>query len=89
MGGGGELEEPNKYNLDIPRPMALEDLGAGAASPGAALPGMPAPTPRTTKSFNKILALSPSWGVGICHLNTSVTVWCTASTSIVDATTGE
>jgi hypothetical protein len=62
MGGGGEPREPGKYNLDIPRPTVLEDPGARAASPGATLLGMPTPVPRTTKSCNELMALSPSRG---------------------------
>jgi hypothetical protein len=43
MGGGREPGEPGKYNPDILKPMALEDPGAGAVSPGIGLLGMHAP----------------------------------------------
>jgi hypothetical protein len=90
MGEGEEPREPDKYSPDIPGPMALKDLGARAVSPGATLLRMPAPTPHTTKSFNKLPALSPSRG------STSATATpvapCIAppapGTSIADTTTG-
>jgi hypothetical protein len=80
MGIGEEPGEPDKYNPDIPRPTVLEDSGVGAASPGAALLGTPAPVPRITKSYIELLALSPSQGGGICHLNASGTLWFITST---------
>jgi hypothetical protein len=38
MDGGAELGEPGSYGPSNPGLMALEDPGAGTASPGAALP---------------------------------------------------
>jgi hypothetical protein len=62
MVGGGEPGEPDKYSLDTPKSMALEDPGARAASPGATLPRTLAPTSRITKSCGKLPASLPSYG---------------------------
>jgi hypothetical protein len=72
MGGDEEPGEPGKYSPDIIGLTVLEDLGAGAASPGVALLKMPALVLFTTKSCNKPLVLSPSRGRGrrhtaVCH----------------------
>jgi hypothetical protein len=83
MGGGGELGEPGKYNPDISRPTALQDPGAGAASPRTPLPGVPSPVPHTTKSYNKLLTLSPSQGPA-----SASSMPLALDTSIADATTG-
>jgi hypothetical protein len=90
MGGGGELEEPGRHSPDAPGLIGLNDSGAEAASPGVALPGTPVLVPRTTKSCNKLMALSPRWGPA------SATSMLTApygaspalGTSVADATTG-
>jgi hypothetical protein len=60
MGRGREPGEPGKYSLDTPGPTTLEDPGVGVVSPTAALPGMPAPAPHTTKSYSELPVLSPS-----------------------------
>jgi hypothetical protein len=62
MGAGRKWGEPGKRSPDIPGPSVLEDPGAGNASPEAAHPGTPAPTPRTTKSRSELSASSLSWG---------------------------
>jgi hypothetical protein len=62
IGRGGAPGEPGKYSPDTPELTVLKDLGAGAASPGVALPGTPALAPCTIKSYNKLLMLSPSRG---------------------------
>jgi hypothetical protein len=62
--GGEALGGSGKYSPDTPGLTVLDDLGAGAASPWAALPGTPASVPHTIKSCNKLLALSPSQGPG-------------------------
>jgi hypothetical protein len=56
MGRDEEGGEPSRYGLDTPRLMAPEEMGAGATSPRAALPKMPASVPCTTKSCNKFPA---------------------------------
>jgi hypothetical protein len=62
MGGDEEPGEPDKYILDTPRPTVLEDLGAGAVSPEAALSKMVTPAPCTTKFYGRFSVLSPSQG---------------------------
>jgi hypothetical protein len=84
IGGGGDSGEPGKYNLDTPGLTVLEDPGAKAAPPGAALPAMLASVSHTTKSYNKLLALSPSQVLASAAL--APTAPC--GTSIADATTG-
>jgi hypothetical protein len=55
----GELGE---YSPETTGLTVLEDSRAGAASHAVAHPGTPAPVLRNTKSCNKHMALSPSWG---------------------------
>jgi hypothetical protein len=89
MGIGEDPGEPDKYNPDIPRPTVLEDSGVGAASPGAALLGTPAPVPRITKSYIELPALSPSQG-GASATSTPAAPYGSSpapDTSIADATT--
>jgi hypothetical protein len=62
MGEGGEPGEHCKHNLDIPGPLAFEDPGVAAVSPGEALPETPAPVARSTKSYSKLPTSSPSQG---------------------------
>jgi hypothetical protein len=84
---GRALGEPGKYSPDTPALTVLEDLGVEASSPGAALTRVPAP--RTTKSCNKLLTLSPSRGP--TSTTSAPVATCSApptpDTSIVDATT--
>jgi hypothetical protein len=63
MGGGIKSGEPDRYSLDTLGPAALEDLGAGAASPSATLLETPALAPCTTKPHNKLLVSSPDRGL--------------------------
>jgi hypothetical protein len=49
-------------SLDTLGPVDLEDPGAGAASPGAALLGTPMPAPRITKSCSEPPVSLFGWG---------------------------
>jgi hypothetical protein len=51
---GGKLGEPGWYSLDTLGLAAPEDPGAGATSPGTALPGRPASVLCITKSRSKL-----------------------------------
>jgi hypothetical protein len=72
MGGCEELRELGKYSPDTPRPVPPDDPGAGAASPGAALPETPALVLRATKSHSKFLASSQSRGATPTSLTLAV-----------------
>jgi hypothetical protein len=82
----GEL---GKYGPNTPGLMVHEDPGAEATSPGAALPGMLASVPRTTKSCNKHQALSPSHGLAPATLTPVAPYGAPPApgTSVVDTTT--
>jgi hypothetical protein len=54
--------EPSRSSPDNTRPVVPMDPGGGTASPGATLPGTLMPAPRLTKSHNKPLTSSLSWG---------------------------
>jgi hypothetical protein len=84
------MGEPGKYSLDIHGTTTLKDPGAGVVSPGEALLGMPALVPRTTKSYNKLPALSVSRGLASTTSMPAAPYGAmpAPSTSIVDATTG-
>jgi hypothetical protein len=62
IGGSGESGEPGRSSPVAPGPTAPEDSGAGIASPGAALPDIPRPTPRTTRLRDKPPASSHDRG---------------------------
>jgi hypothetical protein len=89
IGRGGASGESGKYSPDTPGLTVVEDLGARAASPRIALPGTPAPAPHTTKSYNKLLALSPSQGPASATsaLAAPYGALPTPNTSVADATT--
>jgi hypothetical protein len=62
IGGSGESEEPGRSSPVAPGPTAPEDSGAGIASPGAALLGIPRPAPRTTRLRDRPPASSHDQG---------------------------
>jgi hypothetical protein len=59
-GWGRKPGDPSRYSLNTLEPVALEDLGVGATSPGATLQGTPAPMSCTTMSRIKLPGSSPS-----------------------------
>jgi hypothetical protein len=62
IGRGRKPGEPGRSSPDIPKHTTSRDPGAGAASPGAACPGMPKLTPHITKSHSEPQVSSLGWG---------------------------
>jgi hypothetical protein len=63
IGRGEKPGEPDMGSPNNPRLVVPEDPGAGAVSPGVALPGTLMQVPRLTKSRNKLPTSSPSQGL--------------------------
>jgi hypothetical protein len=63
LGGGEKPREPKRGSPETPGLTMPEDPGAGAASPRVGLPGTSMSAPCFTKSRNKPLASSLSWGL--------------------------
>jgi hypothetical protein len=63
IGVGGKSGEPGRSSPDIPGPVVPEDLGAGAASLGAAQLGTSTMAPHLTKSYSKPPTPSPTLGL--------------------------